>query len=183
MLDHLRPAVVLAALMTLLLGVVYPLAVTAYALSAVPDLARGSPVVRDGAVVGSRLVGQGFADPRWFHPRASAAGDGYDAAASSGANLGVLASALQERVREARAALPPGPVPADAVTASASGLDPHVSPAFARLQVPRVAQARGLPEARVAALVEAAIERPALGFIGEPRVNVLLLNLALDQAR
>jgi K+-transporting ATPase ATPase C chain len=182
----LRPALVLTLLMTALTGVAYPLFVTGIARVVAPEAAAGSLERNGGTVVGSRLIGQAFASDRYFHGRPSAAGaNGYDAAASSGSNLGPTSAKLIERVRadvEAlRGAGAGGPVPADAVTASASGLDPHVSPDTARLQVDRVARARNLDPARIRELVERSVEEPALGVFGEPRVNVLLLNRALDR--
>lgn len=177
----LRPLAVLLGLFTLLTGVIYPLAITGVTQLAFPAAADGSLVERDGRVVGSALIGQRFTSDWYFRGRPSAAGsDGYDAAASSGSNLGPTSAALVERVTTDVVRLGGRPAPADAVTTSASGLDPHVSPAFALWQVPRVAAARHLPEAQVRGLVEARIEGRALGLIGEPRVNVLELNLALD---
>ena len=184
MLSHLRPALVMLALFTLLTGLIYPLAVTGIAQVVLPSTANGSLVVRKGSVVGSDLIGQSFASGRYFWPRPSAAGEkGYDAANSSGSNLGPLSKKLIERaerdvavLRKYGATL----IPADAATTSASGLDPHISPAFASLQIARVAAARKIPAARVRALVEQLTERRFLGFIGEPRINVLRLNLALD---
>lgn len=180
----LRPAIVLTLLFALLLGIVYPLALTGIGQLAFPAQANGS-LIRDanGNVVGSSLLAQGFAQDRYFHPRPSAAGKGYDALASAGSNLGPASQALHDRVKADAAALSLAPgqsVPADLVTASASGLDPDISPEAAFYQVPRVAKARGLSEAQVHAAVEGAIQHPLLGFLGEPRVNVLLLNRQLD---
>jgi K+-transporting ATPase ATPase C chain len=184
MVAWLRPLAVLLGLFTLLTGVIYPLAVTGIAQLLLPATANGSLIERDGEILGSALVGQLFASDRYFQGRPSAAGsDGFDAAASSGSNLGPTSAALAERVAAdvARLGGAPGkPVPADAATASGSGLDPHISPEFALWQVPRIAAARGLPKEQLRDLVEARTDGRALGFIGEPRVNVLRLNLALD---
>lgn len=185
MLSHIRPALVSMGLFTALLGLAYPLAVTGVAQAAFPAQANGS-LVRDakGAVVGSALIGQAFAQPGYLHPRPSAAGTGYDAAASSGSNMGPLNEALATRVKAdadaLRAENPGATIPADAVSASASGLDPDVSPAYARFQAPRIAQARGVPLARVEAVIDTQVEGRLLGFIGQPRVNVLAVNRALD---
>lgn len=185
MLNALRPAIVMIALFTALLGLAYPLAVTGIAQVAFPDQATGS-LIRDadGTVRGSALVGQGFAEARYLHPRPSAAGDGYDASASSGSNLGPLNPDLIERVKAdadaIRAETGAAVIPADAVTTSASGLDPHVSPEYARLQARRIADARGAPLGEVLQVIEANVETPLLGFIGQPRVNVLITNRALD---
>lgn len=182
----LRPAFVLLALFTLLLGILYPLAVTGIAQLAMPAQANGSLISRDGRVVGSALIGQNFTRPEYFWPRPSAAGDGYNASASSGSNYGPTARALVERVQgdvtRLREAGVRGPIPADLATASGSGLDPHISPAAARVQIARVAAARGLSEIAVAALVAHYTEGPFLGFLGDSGVNVLRLNLALDEA-
>ena len=188
MIAVIRPALALFALFTLLTGVAYPLAVTAFAGAVFPAQAAGSLIEKDGMIVGSALIGQRFADPKYFHPRPSAAGDdGYDGSSSSGSNLGPLSAKLIERARgdvaRFREGAPAGVIPADAVTASGSGLDPHVAPAYARAQIARVAKARGAPQPVIAAIVDAHLERRAFGLLGEPRVNVLQLNLALDQQR
>jgi len=184
----LRPALTIFGLLTLLTGVAYPLAVTAVAQVAMPWRANGSMLERGGAVVGSELIGQSFEDPAYFHGRPSAtAGTPYDATASGGSNLGPTNPALADRARESVDALREGgggsPVPGDLVTASASGLDPHISPAGAAYQVPRVAAARGRDPGAVAALVERCTERPTLGILGQARVDVLRLNLALDEGQ
>ncbi|HYD26348.1 K(+)-transporting ATPase subunit C [Brevundimonas sp.] len=185
MLRQLRPAIVMIALFTLLLGVAYPLGVTGIAQLAFPSQADGS-LIRDadGQVVGSALIGQPFAGARYLHPRPSAAGDGYDASASSGSNLGPLNADLAERIQTdadaIRADTGATVLPADAVTTSASGLDPHISPAYARLQAARVARARRVDVTAVQQLIDRNTEGAFLGFIGQPRVNVLLTNRALD---
>jgi K+-transporting ATPase ATPase C chain len=185
MLSHLRPALVSMGLFTALLGVAYPLAVTGVAQAAFPSQANGS-LVRDakGTVVGSALIAQAFAKAEYLHPRPSAAGNGYDASASSGSNMGPLNEALAKRVKtdaDALRAENPGVViPADAVTTSGSGLDPDISPANARFQAPRIAKARGLPVAQVQAVIDRNVQGQLLGFIGQPRVNVLAVNRALD---
>jgi K+-transporting ATPase ATPase C chain len=196
MLQHARPAIVMLALFTALLGLAYPLAITGIAGLALPDRAGGSLVHKDGTVIGSTLIGQDFTSARYFHgrPSATSAPDPkddsktidapYNAANSSGSNLGPTSRKLVERVTSEVAAMRAqglaGPVPADAVTTSASGLDPAISPAFARAQVARVAQARGLGADRLQALVEGNTAGRLFGILGEPRVNVLRLNLALD---
>lgn len=178
----LRPALVLTALFVLLLGFAYPLAVTGIAQGLFPAQANGSLIREDGRVIGSALIGQTFARDAYFHGRPSAAGkDGYDAAASSGSNLGPTSKALAERVAADLAKSPGVSVPPDLVTTSASGLDPHISPEAALFQVKRVAAARRLGESPVRALIAHQTERPLLGFLGEPRVNVLALNRALDR--
>ncbi|WP_426026506.1 potassium-transporting ATPase subunit KdpC [Brevundimonas sp. TSRC1-1] len=185
MVNQLRPAIAMMALFTLLLGLAYPLAVTGIAQVAFPSQANGS-LVRDagGRVVGSALIGQAFAGETYLHPRPSAAGDGYDAAASSGSNLGPLNSALAARVAESAQAIRAddgaGGIPADAVTTSASGLDPDVSPAYARLQAARIARARGVSVQQVQTIIDGQTKGALLGFVGQPRVNVLLTNRALD---
>jgi K+-transporting ATPase ATPase C chain len=181
----LRPAFSLLILLTIITGLLYPLAMTGIAQVIFPHQSNGSLVREGDRVIGSELIGQNFSAPRYFHPRPSAAGGGYDARASSGSNLGptsqVLADAIRERVGAARREGVTGPVPADMVTASGSGLDPHISPASALAQVTRVAAARQLPPARIRALVAQAIEQPTLGILGDPHVNVLLLNRQLDR--
>ena len=186
---QLLPALLAFLALTVLTGVVYPLIVTGMAQVAFPGRADGSLLERDGVVVGSRLIGQSFADERYFHPRPSAAGDGYDGAASSASNLGPtnpdLLSSVQERVaayRELNGLGVDEAVPVDAVTSSGSGLDPHISLANARLQVSRVAEARGLSVDEVLELVDEQEDGRPLSFLGEPGVNVLELNLALDAA-
>nr|WP_313521580.1 potassium-transporting ATPase subunit KdpC [Brevundimonas diminuta] len=185
MLNHIRPAIVMIALFTGVLGVGYPLAVTGVAQAAFSDQANGS-LVRDkaGQVVGSALVGQTFAAPGYLHPRPSAAGDGYDAAASSGSNLGPLNPDLIARVKTDADALQSEAgakaIPVDAVTASASGLDPHISPAYAELQAARIAKARGVGEGQVREVIRQHVEGRTFGVLGQPRVNVLLTNQALD---
>lgn len=185
----LRPAVVMLGLMTIVTGVVYPLAMTAVAQLVFSAQANGSLVFRDDKVVGSTLIGQEFQQAKYFWGRLSATSPSpYQAAASSGSNFGPLSPRLQlavkERLEALRAADPDaaGPVPVDLVTASGSGLDPHISPAAAYYQAGRVAGLRGMEVAQVRALIDSHIEGRSLGFLGEPRVNVLLLNLALDGA-
>jgi K+-transporting ATPase ATPase C chain len=185
---QLLPAIVAFLAFTVLVGLLYPLAITGIAQVAFPSKADGSLVKQDGKVVGSSLIGQGFTGPQYFHPRPSSAGDGYDAMSSSASNLGPsnpeLLQEVRKRIRLYRAenSLPPNQeVPADAVTGSGSGLDPMISPENARLQAQRVADARGMTLDEVMALVRAKTTGRSLGFLGEPGVNVLELNLALDQ--
>jgi K+-transporting ATPase ATPase C chain len=181
MLSHFRPAVVLLVLLTLVTGIAYPLAITGLAQLALTHNANGSQIVADGKLIGSELIGQNWTSDRYFHGRPSAAGNGYDAVASSGSNLGPTSAKLMDRVKQDVDALRSAgaaAIPADAVTASGSGLDPDISPAFALLQVPRVAKARGIDEAALTSLV---ISSTADGAVGEPRVNVLLLNMGLDR--
>lgn len=185
--QSLRPALSLLAILTVLTGVAYPALVTVLGQATFPHQANGSLVVVDGVTVGSELIGQPFDEPGYFHGRPSATSPPYNAAASTGSNLGPLNPALheavQERVNAIRAEAVPTNrlVPVDLVTTSGSGLDPHISPAAALDQAPRVARARGLPEERVLSLIEEHIELRTLGILGERRVNVLRLNLALDE--
>lgn len=183
MLQVLRPALVLLALFTVLTGIVYPLTVTGIGQALFPAAANGSAIVRDGRVVGSALIGQAFTGDDYFWGRPSAAGDGYNARSSGGSNLGPSSQALADRVRETaeRYGGPVADIPVELLTASASGLDPHISPVAARFQAPRVATARALPSPQVLALIDAHTEAPIGGIVGEARVNVLRLNLALDE--
>jgi potassium-transporting ATPase KdpC subunit len=184
MIDHLRPAILMLAIMTLLTGIAYPFAITGIGQVLLPDTANGSMTSRDNNVIGSTLIGQAWASDKYFWGRPSAAGDGYNAGASSGSNLGPTSQKLMDRIKTDAERLHQSSavtlLPADAVTASGSGLDPDISPNFAMLQVARVAKARGLGDDQVKALVEAHVEGPVVGLFGEPRVNVLLLNIALD---
>ncbi|MFC7608277.1 potassium-transporting ATPase subunit KdpC [Teichococcus aestuarii] len=174
----LRPAATTVGLFTLLLGLAAPLAMTGTANALFPAQAGGSLIAREGRVIGSALVGQGFTEARYFHPRPSAAG--YDASAGAASQLGPSSATLLEAVRGRVAGAGPAPVPADAATASGSGLDPHISPQNALRQVARVAAARGMEEARLREILARHVEGPQLGLLGERRVNVLALNLALD---
>ncbi|HEY2431087.1 MAG TPA: potassium-transporting ATPase subunit KdpC [Vicinamibacterales bacterium] len=181
---NLIVAVLMTVVTTVLLGLVYPLVVTGLAQILFRDKANGQLVERGGHPVGSAIIGQGFASPGYFHSRASAAGSGYDATSSGGTNLGPTNKKLIDSVRAAvdaaRKEHPDTPVPIDMVTTSASGVDPDITPDNAMFQVPRIANARGIRETDLQAFVEAHIEPRQLGFLGEPRVNVLMLNLDMD---
>lgn len=199
MIKEIRPAMVLLVALALITGLVYPLAMTALGGALFPDQASGSLIEKDGKVIGSALIGQSFQDDKYFHgrPSATTAPDPkdssktvdapYNAAASAGSNLGPTSRALAERlkgdVEKLKQENPTAWVPVDLVTASGSGLDPDISPEAARFQIPRIAKARGLPEASLSALVGSTVKGRMLGILGEPRVNVLELNLALDKLR
>jgi potassium-transporting ATPase KdpC subunit len=181
---NLIAAMLMTVVTTVLLGIVYPLVVTVIAQAVFHDKANGQLIEKDGKVIGSRIIGQAFSSPGYFHSRPSAAGTGYDATSSGGTNLGPTNKKLVDTVKaaseEAQKENPGTPVPVDLVTSSASGLDPHISPAAAEFQISRVARERGVPEGEVRRAVEAHTSGRQWGFLGEPVVNVLELNLALD---
>ena len=181
MLTQLRPAIVMTLVFTVLSGIAYPLAVTGAVQALMPAQANGSPVVRNGMLVGSALIGQAWTMDRYFHGRPSAVE--YDASTSSGSNLGPSSRTLMGQLDHRAAALGGSDIPADLVTASASGLDPDISPAGALFQVTRVAAARGVDEGQLRQLIAANTRGPDLGILGQPRVNVLALNLALDELK
>lgn len=182
---NLLTAVLMTVATTILLGIIYPLVITGLAQVLFPDKANGQLIHRNGELIGSRIIGQPFTADKYFHSRPSAAGNGYDAGNSGASNLGPTNQKLIDRVKtdtaSAQAENPNTPVPIDLVTTSASGLDPDITPAAAFFQVPRVARARAMSEEQVHALVQSHIEQRQFGILGEPRVNVLQLNIALDE--
>jgi len=183
---HIYPAVVLTIVLTVLVGIIYPCVITGLSELFFKEKAHGSLIEREGSVIGSRLIGQAFKGPGYFHSRPSAAGSGYDAAASGGTNLGPTSKKLFEeqvnaRVKELHAENPNAEIPIDLVTSSGSGLDPHISPAAAEFQITRVARERRMNEDEVKRLVRKHTEGRQFGILGEPRVNVLELNLSLDE--
>jgi potassium-transporting ATPase KdpC subunit len=188
--SEIKSAILITLVLTVITGLIYPLAITGLAQVLFPHQANGSLITANGKLIGSSLIGQNFSKPEYFHPRPSAAGDkGYDGMASGGTNLSPTNPALEKRLTDSAGAFRKenpafsGAIPADAITTSASGLDPHISPDTAAAQCDRIAKARHLPVEQVRALLQSHIEGRQLGFLGEPRVNVLLLNLALDNAK
>lgn len=186
MLKQLKIAFWMTILTTILCGIIYPLAVTGAAQLLFPRRANGSFLASNGKIVGSKLIGQSFASPAYFHPRPSNAGNGYDSLASGGSNLGPTNHQLSDRIQadaaKLRAENPNAPIPADLLTSSASGLDPEISPEAAQFQIPRIAKARAISEPELHSLIQTHVIARQFGFLGEPRVNVLELNLALDAA-
>jgi len=187
LLKHIYPAIALTIVLTVLVGIVYPFVVTGLSELLFKEKARGSLIEREGEVIGSRLIGQPFRGSGYFHSRPSAAGSGYDAAASGGTNLGptskqLLEGQVRERSKQLRTENPNAEIPVDLITSSGSGLDPHISPAAAEFQIPRVARERRMSEDEVRRLVRKYTEGRQFGLLGEPRVSVLELNLALDEA-
>ena len=184
---NLKISILMTIVTTILLGIIYPLAVTAFAQMLFYDKANGQLIHQGSSIIGSRIIGQPFTSDRYFHSRPSAAGNGYDAANSAGSNLGPTNQKLIDRMKADTAMLqaenPNTPIPVDLVTTSASGLDPDITPAAAYFQVPRIARVRSMSEDQVRSLVASHIQGRQFGFFGEPRVNVLELNLALDQAK